>query len=866
MGGEKMKRLSAIVLLALVAGILFSISGVPGFVTAEAATSCDGLAKAIIHAPIGRGFDALLNQAVIQNCGKAMDIGALKILYNTTGGENWLNKAKWLESTDHCSWHGVSCDQVGRVAGLQLANNNLVGAIPAELGLLSSLGNLQLAQNQLSGSIPAQLGNLIGLTYLDMSNNQLSGAIPASLGNLSFLTSLDLSGNQFSGQIPASLGNLSALNSLVLAHNQLSGSMPPELGNLESLEQMELSDNQLSGPIPAELGNIINTLTVLDLANNQLSGQVPTGFGNLTTLTELILSNNPLSGSLPLSLKELENLNTFHFDNTDICEPNNLAFQDWLERIPDIQRTNHFCNIPVIVLPGVMGSELYNFPTDLACLLLQPIGLVWYEEINTPLALLMQTLELKEDKPESQISCNHIFAAQMGDNYGVENTYFNIIESLQDAGYDAKFFPYDWRLSLEYNAEQLNAQIDTWGYAKVDLIGHSMGGLLARTYIENSVYAARVEKVITVAAPYLGAPDMAWVMRTGEIPRPILGLTLGIQPIAAIIRNSPGIMQLLPSDKFFQTYSSYYSYSYFQLFPPATIVTTLNGLSETNDYFKTHPGLYGTQNGRLLDEAAAYHNTYDDFSQINVDYHILSSANLLTRLNIRQNESCILGIGCLETIGRVWGDGTVPLYSAISLGVSSENVHIYPPYNADELTANHADMIKDPDVILDIMAILGGTQVAAAQQAAAKVSGPPQPFIELIVLGSAEMLITDGAGNSSGVDAQGVVVNDIPGATFETTGNQTEVVLPSDRAYTVTFKQVGDIPLQVKVSELTAPSYEGVFTASYQVVFGDIPLSIDGVANMSLDLVAGLENLSLSVVNEGQPEQIVHPSSLMDIK
>ena len=33
-----------------------------------------------------------------------------------------------------------------------------------------------------------------------------------------------------------------------------------------------------------------------------------------------------------------------------------------------------------------------------------------------------------------------------------------------------------------------------------------------------------------------------------------------------------------------------------------------------------------------------------------------------------------------------------------------------------------------------------------------------------------------------------------------------------------------------------------------------------------LDLAAGLENLSLSVVNDGQPEQIVHPSSLLEIK
>ena len=39
-----------------------------------------------------------------------------------------------------------------------------------------------------------------------MSNNQLTGAIPAELGNLANLESLSLSLNQLTGGIPAELG------------------------------------------------------------------------------------------------------------------------------------------------------------------------------------------------------------------------------------------------------------------------------------------------------------------------------------------------------------------------------------------------------------------------------------------------------------------------------------------------------------------------------------------------------------------------------------------------------------------------------------------------------------------------------------
>ena len=49
-----------------------------------------------------------------------------------------------------------------------------------------------------------------------------------------------------------------------------------------------------------------------------------------------------MSGSLPVSLINLS-LNSFHFDNTSVCEPSDEAFQAWLQTIPFLTSTSVTC-------------------------------------------------------------------------------------------------------------------------------------------------------------------------------------------------------------------------------------------------------------------------------------------------------------------------------------------------------------------------------------------------------------------------------------------------------------------------------------------------------------------------------------------
>jgi len=254
------------------------------------------------------------------------DWTALKALYESTDGDNWINNTGWQEVADNVpsancnleNLYGIDLDNEGRVHWLNLGNNQLYGTIPPELGNLIYLTLIYMGFNQLSSEIPAEIANLTNLIILELSENQLSGSIPPELGNLSSLTDLYLDSNQFSGSIPPELDNLSNLTYLNLGFNQFSGNIPPELGNLSNLDQLFLRDNQLSGNIPIELSNLEESLRVLYLENNQLTGSIPNRFGDLISLEYLSTGNNQLTGSIPASIGNLSNLGFLLLNNNQL--------------------------------------------------------------------------------------------------------------------------------------------------------------------------------------------------------------------------------------------------------------------------------------------------------------------------------------------------------------------------------------------------------------------------------------------------------------------------------------------------------------------------------------------------------------------
>lgn len=95
------------------------------------------------------------------------------------------------------------------------------------------------------------------------------------------------------------------------------------------------------------------------------------------------------------------------------------------------------------------------------------------------------------------------------------HTYENLYESLIGNGYvegETLFtFPYQWRDSNNDNAQLLGEKIaeikNQNNWPKVDIVAHSMGGLLARAYIQSANYQNDIDQLITLGTPHLGAPE-----------------------------------------------------------------------------------------------------------------------------------------------------------------------------------------------------------------------------------------------------------------------------------------------------------------------------------------------------------------------
>ncbi len=280
------------------------------------------------------GYSAMLSE--FESCGHP-DSAALMAVYHALNGPNWTINTGWGDTCDICQWYGVIC-QFGGNYSLQIYNNNLMGSlppeiglltqisalslgpgitgsIPAEIGQLTTLNTIQLQGNSLSGNIPPEIGDLSNLFLLNLSQNQLTGSLPNTIGNLSGLNFLTLFGNQLNGSLPASVGNLSQLLNLSIYNNQFSGALPSTIGNMTSLQNLQISMNAFSGPIPDEFGQL-GSLNSASMAQNQFTS-IPTTVGNMGSLEFLLLADNAIT-AIPSELGDASSLRALQLQNNAI--------------------------------------------------------------------------------------------------------------------------------------------------------------------------------------------------------------------------------------------------------------------------------------------------------------------------------------------------------------------------------------------------------------------------------------------------------------------------------------------------------------------------------------------------------------------
>ncbi|KAG6735675.1 hypothetical protein POTOM_061677 [Populus tomentosa] len=119
------------------------------------------------------------------------------------GNSLWINfTEETIEFTTKNMYYGYKGKVLSYMSGIDLSNNNFIGAIPPEFGNLSEIRSLNLSHNNLTGSIPATFSNLKHIESLDISYNNLNGVIPPQLIEITTLEVFSVAHNNLSGKTP----------------------------------------------------------------------------------------------------------------------------------------------------------------------------------------------------------------------------------------------------------------------------------------------------------------------------------------------------------------------------------------------------------------------------------------------------------------------------------------------------------------------------------------------------------------------------------------------------------------------------------------------------------------------------------------
>ncbi len=265
-------------------------------------------------------------------------------------------------------------------------------------------------------------------------------------------------------------------------------------------------------------------------------------------------------------------------------------------------------------------------------------------------------------------------------------------------------FPYDWRQPLEETQRQLGWFIDevinrtlllrhyhkpsrsgrAWAdRPRVDLVGHSMGGLIAAGYLATLGHDSAVGKVATLGTPFRGSLEAVLKLATGEGSP---GGERTAQRDREVARLTPAVYHLLPDFKEAiadRSVGGPRSFLHMDAMQPGTWASIAEAI-RLHAVKKRNAGERTEAAKQLLSEMLAQARSHRKST---------TDSSLLTNAGLDENDwLCIVGVGDptrvharigregkharydLESLGRVdrWGksdpvltgDGTVPYLGA----------------------------------------------------------------------------------------------------------------------------------------------------------------------------------------------------------
>lgn len=503
---------------------------------------------------------------------------------------------------------------------------------------------------------------------------------------------------------------------------------------------------------------------------------------------------------------------------------------------------------PVLIVPGLLGTELKRNGELLwvdGPRLLSNIG----DGFMDPLSFSSNL-----QPSDSQVLSDGVLTSESAFDY-----MDSLIVELEDQGYTKNenlfTFPYDWRYGVtgkyadgktntDLLAEKIQEILAQTGSGEIDVIAHSMGGLILKKYVADNVADNHIGKAVFVGVPNTGAPKSVKTLLEGDN----LGMFFVSQKeIKKISQNMPAMYDLLPSQQYYDAKGSYVKVIDNGVFATVRDLTQ----TETVSFLTGENGL----NAVALSNAGNLHTAaFDNFDlrSAGVDVYAVDGCKAATIgkvVQVRGKDIFGQTVTSYRTPKMVPGDGTVPLESATNLPINAANKFY-------SLKGEHGKMMSQDGVRQQIVNIISGSELAVDEQIITqdidecKLNGKA-----VSVFSPVNIMAVDQEGNKTGLTPDGSILNKIPNAAFEVMGEQKFLYLPTDegQVYTISMDGMGTGTYTIKTEDIQ--NNDVVKTQ----VFSSLPVTADLTGAIQFGAGGVADNLVVKQNAASQPE-IILPS------
>ena len=244
-------------------------------------------------------------------------------------------------------------------------------------------------------------------------------------------------------------------------------------------------------------------------------------------------------------------------------------------------------------------------------------------------------------------------------------------------------FPYDWRRDNRVAARRLKEQADRWLWqwrqespeAKLILVGHSMGGLVARYFLECLDGWRDTRRLVTFGTPYRGSLNAVNFLVHGMQKR--LG-PIPVLDLSRLLRSFPSIYQLLP------------------IYPCLDLGDgALMRVSEVAGLPHVDPERARAANGfhREIEQAVTAHLDDEEYRRGRYTIHPIVGTFQATLLSARRSGGGVEVLGSYPGF-EPDGDGTVPRVSATPIEFPHEEGAMFAAERHGSLQHNDSVLVQ----------------------------------------------------------------------------------------------------------------------------------------------------------------------------